>query len=115
MKKDFNTFERRIEMLCLLTKCKKTTAAELSFYFGVCVNTISNDIAFLSRYAPIYTKPGIYGGIYVIGDYTGNLKLHLSSDEENLLNKLAETSNSTDARLLRNIIHKYSMPKQPQV
>lgn len=115
MNKDCNTFERRIEMLFLLAKRKKTTVAELSFYFDVCINTISNDIAFLSRYAPIYTKSGLYGGIYVNDDFTDNLKLHLSNDEEKLLNKLAETSNSTDARLLRNIIHKYSMPKQPKV
>ncbi len=115
MKRDFSTFERRIEMLFLLAKCKKTTVAELSFYFDVCMNTISNDIAFLSRYAPIYTKSGMYGGIYVIDDYTGNLKLYLSDDEEKLLDKLAKTSNDTEAHLLRNIIHKYSMPKQPKV
>ena len=102
-------------MLYLLTKCEKTTVAELSFYFGVSVNTISNDIAFLSRYAPIYTKSGMYGGIYVVDDFTDNLKLHLSNDEETLLKKLAKTSNDTDARLLRNIIHKYSMPRQPKV
>jgi hypothetical protein len=53
----------------------------------------------------------MYGGIYVIEDYIDNLKLHLSIDEENLLNRLAETSNDTDANLLRNIINKYSMPK----
>ena len=105
------TFERRIEMLFLLSKCKKTTVTELSFFFKVSKDTVFRDIAFLSRYAPIYTKQGMYGGIYVIEDYIDNLKLHLSIDEENLLNRLAETSNDTDANLLRNIINKYSMPK----
>lgn len=87
------------------------TVTELSFYFKVSKDTVFRDIAFLSRYAPIYTKQGMYGGIYVIEDYIDNLKLHLSIDEENLLNRLAETSNDTDANLLRNIINKYSMPK----
>ena len=105
------TFERRIEMLFLLSKCKKTTVTELSFYFKVSKDTIFRDITFLSRYAPIYTKQGMYGGIYVVEDYIDNLKLHLSVDEENLLNRLAENSNDKDATLLRNIINKYSMPK----
>ena len=98
-------------MLFLITNCRKTTVTELSYYFEVCKNTVVRDIEFLSRYAPIYTKQGMYGGIYVIEDYIDNLKLHLSIDEENLLNRLAETSNDTDANLLRNIINKYSMPK----
>lgn len=111
MKNNLSAFERRIEMLFLFANCKKTTVTELSFYFDVSKDTIFRDVAFLSRYAPIYTKQGMFGGIYVLDDFKGNLKLHLSTDEEKLLTKLADTSNDTDARLLRNILHKYSMPK----
>ncbi|MBE7048442.1 MAG: HTH domain-containing protein [Ruminococcaceae bacterium] len=111
MKDKLTTFERRIEMLFLFANCKKTTVTELSFYFDVSKDTIFRDVAFLSRYAPIYTKQGMFGGIYVVDDYKGSLKLHLSTDEKNLLEHLAETSNDADARLLRNILHKYSMPK----
>ena len=111
MKDKLSAFERRLEILFLLNKCKETTAVELAYYFAVSKDTIFRDVDFLNRYAPIYTKQGMYGGIYVIEDYIDNLKLHLSIDEENLLNRLAETSNDTDANLLRNIINKYSMPK----
>ena len=58
------TFERRIEMLFLLSKCKKTTVTELSFYIKVSKDTVFRDIAFLSRYAPIYTKQGMYKAWY---------------------------------------------------
>ena len=104
------TFERRIEMLFLLSKCKKTTVTELSFYFKVSKDTVFRDIAFLSRYAPIYTRSGKYGGVFLLKGYKSDLKLHLSTDEKELLEQLVKTSNAADARLLQNILHKYAMP-----
>lgn len=44
------TFERRIEMLFLLSKCKKTTVTELSFYFKVSKdNTQKDSILYFER------------------------------------------------------------------
>lgn len=37
MKANLTAFERRIEMLFFLTKCKKTTVTELAFY-TVCLS-----------------------------------------------------------------------------
>jgi len=105
-----NVFERRMEMLFLLHNVKETTVPSLAKYFSVSVNTIHRDISFLSRYAPIYTRHGLYGGIFLLTGYKCDLKLHLSVDEKNLLENLAKKSNDKDARLLRNILHKYSMP-----
>ena len=58
MKDKLSAFERRLEMLFLLNKCRETTALELSYYFAVSKDTIFRDIDFLNRYAPIYTKRG---------------------------------------------------------
>ena len=57
MKDKLSVFERRLEMLFLLNKCRKT-ALELSYYFAVSKDTIFRDIDFLNRYAPIYTTGG---------------------------------------------------------
>ena len=53
MKDKLSAFERRLEMLFLLNKCRETTALELSYYFAVSKDTIFRDIDFLNRYAPI--------------------------------------------------------------
>ncbi len=104
-------FERRMEMLFLLHNVKETTVPSLANYFSVSANTIHRDISFLSRYAPIYTRNGMYGGIFLLKGYKSDLNLHLSEDEKELLEQLAEKVNKKDARLLRNILHKYSMPQ----
>lgn len=104
------TFERRLEMLFLILNIKETTVPTLASYFDVSRATAYRDVLALSRYAPIYTKNGMYGGVFLLKGYQNDLKLPLSRDEENLLVKFAENSDKNDARLLRNILHKYSMP-----
>ena len=65
MKDKLSAFERRLEILFLLNKCKETTAVELAYYFAVSKDTIFRDVDFLNRYAPIYTKRGMFGGIFI--------------------------------------------------
>lgn len=114
MPKGTDVFERRMEMLFLILNVKETTAPTLANYFSVSEKTIHRDLDALSRYAPIYTRNGMYGGVFLLKGYQSDLKLHLSADEQNLLERLADSSNAEDAKLLRNILHKYSMPK-PEV
>lgn len=111
MKDKLTTFERRIEMLFLITNCRKTTITELSYYFNVSKVTVFRDIEFLSRYAPIYTKQGMYGGIYVFDEYRKKLLLPLSDDEEKLLKKLSANLDGKELHLLNTIISKYSKPE----
>lgn len=111
MKDKLTAFERRIEMLFLLTNCKETTATELSYYFSVSKDTIFRDIDFLNRYAPIYTKRGMFGGIFVMGESRKNLLLHLSDGEENLLKELSLNLDDTAKHHINNILNKYSKPK----
>lgn len=105
------TFERRMEMLFLILNIKETTVPILARYFDVSKATAQRDVLALSRYAPIYTKNGMYGGVFLLKGYKSDLRLHLSEDEKKLLERLAKTSEPEDARLLRNILHKYAMPQ----
>ena len=111
MKGKLTTFERRIEMLFLITNCRKTSIMELSYYFGVCKNTVVRDIDFLSRYAPIYSKQGMYGGIFVFDKYQKNILLPLSEDEEELLKRLSKNLNGKELHLLNTVLYKYSKPQ----
>ena len=69
MKSDFSTFERRMEILSILMNHHLISCLELSRRFQVSDDTISRDITALSRFAPIATKPGRYGGVYIIDEY----------------------------------------------
>ena len=111
MKKNLTTFERRIEMLFLLISCRKTTMTELMSYFDVSRDSIVRDLSFLSRYAPIYTKPGMFGGVFIMGEYKKNVILPLSEDEKTLLEKLSNNLTGTELYHMKNILNKYSMPE----
>lgn len=111
MKDNLTAFERRIELLFLLTKCRETTATKLSYYFSVSKDTIFRDIDFLNRYAPIYTKRGMFGGIFINDESRNNLLLYLSYDEERVLTEIIDTLDQPEKNIVSNIINKFSMPK----
>ena len=111
MKDKLSAFEGRLEMLFLLNKCRETTALELSYYFAVSKDTIFRDIDFLNRYAPIYTKRGMFGGIFLNDESRKNLLLYLSDDEERLLKKLSVNLDNAAKYHINNILNKYSKPK----
>lgn len=106
----FDSYERRMEMMFLIFNVKETTIPILANYFSVSRNTIVRDLEVISRYAPIYTRKGMFGGVFLLKGYKSNLILPLSADEKDLLEELEKKLNAKDARLLRNILHKYSMP-----
>ena len=110
MKGKLTVFERRIEMLFMLMQCRKSTIDELATTFSVCRNTAYNDIVFLSRYAPIYTKNGIHGGVYLLDGYRNELFLFLTRDEENLLKLLAEPLERNEKVIMHGILNRFSMP-----
>ncbi len=112
MKAIDSIFERRIEILFMLIRYRKLTVSEIKYLFKVSTNTVYNDISFLSRYAPIYTKQGKHGGIYLLEGYSDNLFVYLSRDEENLLLELTDNIEHSKQMLLHGIINRYSMPKQ---
>lgn len=114
MKDSRTTFERRIEMLFLLVQRKQMTLVELAETFSVHRNTAYKDVVFLSRYAPIYTKNGIGGGVFMMNDYHNEMFVYLTADEEKVLNNLMENLDAAQKAIVRNIINKFSMPKVPK-
>ncbi len=111
MKDKLTAFERRIEILFFLTNKRKSSIAELANRFSVCRKTAYNDIMFLSRYAPIYTKGGVNGGVFLVEDYRSSILLYLSAEEEAVLYRVMAMLSTSDRNIVANIINKYSQPK----
>lgn len=107
MMEKLHTSERRAKILEYLVLHKQTTRKELSERFGVCVNTIVNDIDIISISAPIYTKQGNGGGIYILPEYR-SYKNYLTDTEEELLYKLMQYISNEEKRLLCGIITKFT-------
>ena len=69
MRSDLSFTDRREQILSYLAVRKKTTRFELAAEFCVSLDTIDRDITYLSGIAPIYTKQGNGGGIYILPEY----------------------------------------------
>lgn len=104
-------FERRIEMLFMLIQRRKVTVPEMAEIFSVSKNTAYTDISFLSHYAPIYTKSGNHGGVYLLDGYRNDLFVYLSVEEETVLKDLIPTLEENKRIVVRRILSKFSMPK----
>ena len=99
--------ERRIRILNLLMLHKQATIRELKEEFQVSKNTIVRDIEFISSIAPIYTKQGNGGGIYILPEYR-SYKNYLTDDEENFLYSLISKISNEEKRILCGIITKFT-------
>ncbi len=100
--------ERRINMLKYLSLNRKATRLELSMEFNVSVCTIAGDIIFLSKLAPIYTKQGNKGGVYILPEYR-SYSNYLTKEEEEFLQSLMERVGDDEKKILAEIITKFSM------
>ena len=110
MKADFSTFDRRMEILSILMNQKLVSRLELARRFSVSDVTIGEDITVLSRFAPIASKKGRYGGVYIIDEYKRE-RVYLSYDEERLIEKLINAVSGKEQQLLYAILYKFAMPK----
>ena len=99
--------ERRARMLDFIVKRKESTRFELASEFGVSISTIHRDIIYLSGIAPVYTKQGNQGGIYILPEFR-SYKNYLTEAEENCLYTLIENSNVEERRILCGIITKFT-------
>ncbi len=104
------TFERRLNVLFYLIQYRKSTIVDMAKYFGVHRNTAYKDVVFLSHYAPIYTKSGIGGGVYLLDSYRNGLFPYLSVDEVDVLKKILPHLTPQDRYVVKNIINKCSLP-----
>ena len=83
--------ERRTKILEFLVKKKQSTRCELATEFNVSTDTIDRDIVYLSGIAPVYTKQGNQGGIYILPEYR-SYKNYLTDEEEECLYALIKKS-----------------------
>ena len=79
---------------------------ELAAKYGVSMSTIIRDVSYLSSLAPIYTKNGKNGGVFILA--TREHRNWLSDEEIIFLNSLVDLVDNHGKRILRNIIDKFS-------
>lgn len=99
----FSTFEHRMEIRAILLNQKMISRLELARLFSVSNDAINRDVIALSRYAPICSKMGRYGGIYILDEYNAK-KAYLSRDEEYLLENLLQYLSGKEYMLLKNVL-----------
>ena len=110
MKGKLSAFERRMKILSVMINGKMISGLELSRWFEVSDVTINADIIAISTIAPITSKKGRYGGIYLLDIFKTN-KAYLSKDEENLLRDISEKMIGYDKILIESVLHKFSLGK----
>ena len=94
------TSKRRAEIMRILCRRRHETVTNLATEFGVSERTIQRDIDALSVSEPIYTQTGRYGGgVYIMSDYRAD-RMYMTSDELNVLRKLADFADMGEAAAL---------------
>jgi len=107
MKEKFCAFECRTKMLFYISQAKFVTGLELAEEFNVSLATINRDIFILGGIAPIYTKQGNGGGIYILPEYR-SYKNYVTDTEENFLYSLMPFVSNEEKRILCAIITKFT-------
>ena len=106
MKDKLCVSERRFRIVDLLIANKILTRQELATEFNVTLDTISRDLLFLSNHIPIYTKPGVGGGISILSGYK-SYNYYLSIEERDFMLSLLDIIPIEKRETLRRIIAKY--------
>ena len=101
--------ERRIEILFVLLRRRHVKISELQAEFGVCRTSIKQDIQELTRYFPIRSVDGRYGGIILDKDYRVGMK-YLTEPQAVLLEKISATLTGEDLILMREVLKTFKKP-----
>ena len=107
---ELSTFERRMQILSMLMNHKQISRLELARRFSVSDDAICRDITAISRFAPIGSKMGRYGGVYIVDEFKLT-KVYLSRDEEEVIEELLHTLTGRKRMLLQMVLYKFAMPK----
>lgn len=99
--------ERRTKILEFLVQKKQSTRCELATEFNGSTDTIDRDIVYLSGIAPVYTKQGNQGGVYILPEYR-SYKNYLTDEEEECLYSLIKKSANDERRIICGIITKFT-------
>ena len=73
----------------------------------LCVSERRTKILYLSGIAPVYTKQGNQGGIYILPEYR-SYKNYLTDEEEECLYALIKKSANDERRIICGIITKFT-------
>lgn len=103
------TLERRIEILFILLRRRHIKMFELQAEFNTCRSSICEDIQELSRYFPIRTECGRYGGVFLDKNYQLGMK-YLTEPQATLLEKLSATLTGEDLILICEILKTFKKP-----
>ena len=101
-----NTFERRMEIIDILSERRQEQIKNLAFELNVTGRTIQNDIYELSLTYPIDTKRGKGGCVFVQEGFTLRRRF-LAEKEKSLLEKLAVTLPEEDAATILTIVKSF--------
>ena len=101
---------RRNEIISILIVRHHATTKELANEFDVTVGTIKSDIQALSFAYPIYTKPGVAGGVFMGGHYNPHIN-SLTQRELETLKEVYEEAEDRHKEVLAQILHKYGPDK----
>lgn len=102
--------ERRDAILAVLNERRYDKIDNLAHEFGVDGRTIRRDIEALSISSPIYTKTGRYdGGVYVLDGAVAGRK-YLSTEQTELLTRLAKLLTGKDLSIIQSIIKAFALP-----
>ena len=86
---------------------KAINSMQLATEFNVSTDTIDRDIVYLSGIAPVYTKQGNQGGVYILPEYR-SYKNYLTDEEEECLYSLIKKSANDERRIICGIITKFT-------
>lgn len=100
-------YERRRCLICKLYERRIDTIENLAFELGVCKHTIARDIQVLSLEYPIFTKPGRYGGVYIL-DGSHLEQRQLTIRQRDFLIEMGKRLPEEDAIYMRSIIAGFS-------
>ena len=98
------TAERRLLLLDLLCERRKETLDNLAFELKVSKATIKRDISILSLSYPIYTTPGIGGGIQLVEGFRLGMK-YLTDKQVAFLERLLLDAEGEE----KEILHQFSI------
>ena len=101
--------ERRDKILEILCEKRTVTVSYLINEFNVARSTIQNDILELSLSYPVFSKPGIGGGICIAKGYYRD-KDYLSSKQKETLESLLGEIDEERRSVLESIIKKFARP-----
>lgn len=101
-----SALERRQEIIEYLCQVRSTNLMVLCSKFEVSRTTIYRDLAYLTSSYPIFTQQGNGGCVYIQEGYYLHKK-YLSTEQQELLERLKSSVGKEDAETLESIIQKF--------